>query len=971
MPSLSVSLLICLLGVTGVVPWTFLGTEPTNPTPGTTATAFFHLDRPKEFNLEHVTGNMRFFYQQHIFASNYTILQEDQKQYWSCNDQNCSSTDPNGVCYQPGGAGSLYECRTPRFSVDLAIPPDAILHTYNHAGLWIQMSTHWEYELEDRRHTAPAVFTTGEAVVSLNSSVQFQPSSFVPGQTSDMLEVLLSNSGPSAARNSTCDVVLSHGVALVGTPSCQPTQNSNRWQCTRTGDIFPLAQASISQFGLLPSPDFRGPVTIEVTDCAAFGNVNSMVPSFLSIPTAPVWRVSQSYDDQTESSLQTNSAARISFLVHNDGPSSSLDSLCSWNFSVAALSLERAEASQVTDCEARYEPNLVVSCKVDAAPGDTTAAVSVSPLPALAGTPSFDVSFSCVDEAGDPVAGGEPKFSVMFIEELEDVDVSVRLVNWQVDEDEEPSESWSYEESEEGSDEEVPLPSKRELDDLGTTTSGAIIFDEAIALLLEANIQGALYSRNVSCHMKLAGGDMPLVHSQGIHSNSCIDHGLQYVANVPSFWLVECGFEELVAEEASKGLIVFGVDPRVRSLNISVECDSTFPNTIDNPVFHQSFQFIHVDAVPDDGNESSDGNETDGESESDNKNESGEDESFMDKWLWIVVGGGGGLLLLLVIVPTLICLVHRKRRASLQRKRNNLMDLEAGDEMEVYATPKTFSHSKASNQESLDIGGIQWEIPFEELEFEEEIGKGGFGVVWRGKWRETPVAIKMFNSIMDSLALKENFQAEMNIMKNLRPHTNVVQLFGVCMEDDHPWCLVTEYLAQGDLKHYLRNNHLQEDYDAIIGMAIQVARGMHHLHSEGLIHRDLAARNILLTSERSIKVGDFGLSRMLDGYVSEAKVPVRWTAPEALDGKGEPTEKSDVWSYGVLIWEMVNSGETPYAGKTNVQVVMSVLNGEVLSLPSSAPQILHSILRQCFQLNPKKRPSFRDIIKSLQKYKEG
>ncbi|KAL6076379.1 Mitogen-activated protein kinase kinase kinase 7 [Balamuthia mandrillaris] len=324
----------------------------------------------------------------------------------------------------------------------------------------------------------------------------------------------------------------------------------------------------------------------------------------------------------------------------------------------------------------------------------------------------------------------------------------------------------------------------------------AILFNETVVVFLEANISGAGFARDVNCNLIFQGSDAPLISSSSLISPDCVDHGVLFTSTGLPFWLTECTIQEMRAGTASEVQVFLSVDRRVRELEVKVECNSSFPNTIQNPVVQPlSFHFVHDDT----SSASTSSSSSRGESNP---------ECFTDKWMWVTIGGG--LLLILLLIPTVACIVYRRRRAALQRKRREMEDLECADELEVYADPKEFPSSRASKQQSSgsEGRGIQWEIPFSELEFIEVIGKGGFGVVWRGNWRETPVAIKLFNGIMESPALKENFKAEMDILndRNLRPHANVVQLYGVCMEEDHPWCLVTEYLEKGDLKHFLRKH---------------------------------------------------------------------------------------------------------------------------------------------------------------------
>ncbi|KAL6078325.1 Tyrosine-protein kinase Fer isoform b [Balamuthia mandrillaris] len=228
----------------------------------------------------------------------------------------------------------------------------------------------------------------------------------------------------------------------------------------------------------------------------------------------------------------------------------------------------------------------------------------------------------------------------------------------------------------------------------------------------------------------------------------------------------------------------------------------------------------------------------------------------------LALGLGLGLPLLLILVAAIVVAVVLRRR-TLGKRRRMQKDLEEGGESMYQRNP--IKPSKQSNRARYGGGeasglGFNWNIQFSELTFGEEIGRGGFGVVMKGKWRGTPVAIKqILAKHNDEL---EQMRSEMEIMQNLRPHGNVLLLLGVCEDDLHNHYVVTEFMAKGDLRHFLMSEEGEAmvNYRMMVQMAREIAVGMCHLHSEGIIHRDLAARNLLLTEEFTIKISDFGLS---------------------------------------------------------------------------------------------------------------
>jgi len=259
----------------------------------------------------------------------------------------------------------------------------------------------------------------------------------------------------------------------------------------------------------------------------------------------------------------------------------------------------------------------------------------------------------------------------------------------------------------------------------------------------------------------------------------------------------------------------------------------------------------------------------------------------------------------------------------------------------------------------------QYQIDYRELVFEKEIGKGAYGEVWKGKWRGLIVAIK---KLRDSLDEKQqtDFLDEARVMSSLRNHPNVVLFMGVT-QSPYPLCIVTEFHEMGSLLYYLED-HPNLDIYIKMNIVKGIALGMVHLHSENIIHRDLAARNILLTKTLEPKVSDFGLSRSIKsdrGMTTSNIGPLKWMSPEAMTQKIY-SPASDVWSFGVLIFEIFSNVE-PYQNLDPVQTAFQVCDhGLRLTPPENAPPVIKKIMIECFQTNPAKRPSFSEITKYLE-----
>lgn len=252
------------------------------------------------------------------------------------------------------------------------------------------------------------------------------------------------------------------------------------------------------------------------------------------------------------------------------------------------------------------------------------------------------------------------------------------------------------------------------------------------------------------------------------------------------------------------------------------------------------------------------------------------------------------------------------------------------------------------------------EIDRDDLQFVRELGGGNFGKVFYGTYRgQVEVAIKM---LKPGTMSPQAFLEEAAIMRKCR-HEKLVPLFGVCSQGE-PLLIVTEFMCNGSLLDYLRKREgkLLKIND-LLDMAAQIASGMAFLESQKLIHRDLAARNILVGKNRIVKVADFGLARVIEDseYTARqgAKFPIKWTAPEAaLYGKF--SIKSDVWSYGILLYELITHGQVPYPGMHNREVIEQVERGYRMPKPTNCEcsDSVYSIMRQCWDADPEKRPTF-------------
>ncbi|ESO93155.1 hypothetical protein LOTGIDRAFT_91761, partial [Lottia gigantea] len=292
-----------------------------------------------------------------------------------------------------------------------------------------------------------------------------------------------------------------------------------------------------------------------------------------------------------------------------------------------------------------------------------------------------------------------------------------------------------------------------------------------------------------------------------------------------------------------------------------------------------------------------------------------------------------------------------------------------------------------------------WEFPRERLGLGERLGEGAFGLVMKAKAMgiannpgQTTVAVKMLKDDSTDREMTDLMQ-EMEVMKVMGSHKNIINLLGCCTQRG-PLFVIVEYAPHGNLRDFLKLRRPPNstscpstpgyekpviDFNSVevkpltpkdlISFSYQIARGMEYLESKHCIHRDLAARNILVAEDYVLKIADFGLTRNvkhLDYYkkTTDGRLPVKWMAPEALFDK-RYTSKSDVWSYGVLLWEVFTLGGNPYPSIPVEGLFDLLRKGHRMQKPPYAPSEIYSIMLQCWNDSPNVRPSFSQLVATL------
>ncbi|KAL4648370.1 ephrin type-A receptor 2-like isoform X2 [Arapaima gigas] len=330
----------------------------------------------------------------------------------------------------------------------------------------------------------------------------------------------------------------------------------------------------------------------------------------------------------------------------------------------------------------------------------------------------------------------------------------------------------------------------------------------------------------------------------------------------------------------------------------------------------------------------------------------------------------GGLWVLFVL-PHCRTVYRSKRRGSRARRGPEDTYFSSPEQLKplkTYVDPHTYEDPNAA------VLKFATEIHPSHITKQKVIGAGEFGEVYCGTLKvpgrkETMVAIKTLKPGYTEKQRRE-FLSEASIMGQFS-HPNIIRLEGVVTKFKHAM-IVTEYMENGALDKYLRAHDGEVSCYQLVGMLHGIAAGMKYLSDMNYVHRDLAARNILVNGSLECKVSDFGLSRVLEDdpegtyTTSGGKIPIRWTAPEAIAYR-KFTSASDVWSFGIVMWEVMAFGERPYWDMSNHEVMKAINEEFRLPAPMDCPSAVYQLMLQCWLQDRSKRPRFTDIVSLLDK----
>ncbi|XP_016074590.1 PREDICTED: ephrin type-A receptor 2 [Miniopterus natalensis] len=336
-----------------------------------------------------------------------------------------------------------------------------------------------------------------------------------------------------------------------------------------------------------------------------------------------------------------------------------------------------------------------------------------------------------------------------------------------------------------------------------------------------------------------------------------------------------------------------------------------------------------------------------------------------------VIGGVAIGATLLLVLGGVGFYIYRRRKSLRTRQSSEDVYFSKSEQLKplkTYVDPHTYEDP---NQAVLKF---TTEIHPSCVTRQKVIGAGEFGEVYKGTLkasgkREVPVAIKTLKAGYTEKQ-RVDFLSEASIMGQFSHH-NIIRLEGV-VSKYKPMMIITEYMENGALDKFLREKDGEFCVLQLVGMLRGIAAGMKYLANMNYVHRDLAARNILVNSNLVCKVSDFGLSRVLEDdpeatyTTSGGKIPIRWTAPEAISYR-KFTSASDVWSYGIVMWEVMTYGERPYWELSNHEVMKAINEGFRLPTPMECPSAIYQLMMQCWQQERARRPKFADIVSILDK----
>jgi predicted outer membrane repeat protein len=316
---------------------------------------------------------------------------------------------------------------------------------------------------------------------------------------------------------------------------------------------------------------------------------------------------------------------------------------------------------------------------------------------------------------------------------------------------------------------------------------------------------------------------------------------------------------------------------------------------------------------------------------------------------WVVISSSVvGVFVLVIIFRLIMSFVRRRRAHMIASILSNFTDIK----------------NSSASSESMELVEKEFLIDLRSVEILRDIGSGATGIVLLGLWRGSKVAVKRYYGYAPDCA--DTFVREALVHRSMR-HPNVVQLLGICTS---PYATIMEFMSRGTLFSVLRDTAVELTWRTRIGFASDIARGMAFLHAGGVMHRDLKSLNVLVNDDWHCKIADFGEARAIGPQLTSIVGTCFWAAPEMLSSEGEYTFAVDVYSFGIILWEIA-SRKYPYETNTDfpkrlIDIVNFVQAGGRPLLSAECPHRFRQLIEECWGHRPEDRPTFRQVLARLE-----
>eukprot|EP01125_Pyxidicula_operculata_P015812 TRINITY_DN538_c2_g1_i1.p1 TRINITY_DN538_c2_g1~~TRINITY_DN538_c2_g1_i1.p1 ORF type:complete len:1291 (+),score=295.23 TRINITY_DN538_c2_g1_i1:137-3874(+) len=330
-------------------------------------------------------------------------------------------------------------------------------------------------------------------------------------------------------------------------------------------------------------------------------------------------------------------------------------------------------------------------------------------------------------------------------------------------------------------------------------------------------------------------------------------------------------------------------------------------------------------------------------------------EFVKEYWYLLILG----ILFIIMILSLLLCFcIRHNNNKKKKKKKKNTTTSGNPEDNEKNTNEYQKLPNLASDEEGLPAGMIKSQI----------VGKGSFGVVYKGIWKESTVAIKQIDSTLINKKKKKktiSLLKEAEIMEKLSQNEYIVELKGVLLNPPHLY-IITEYMARGSLQDIISDKNVMIEEAHVCKFSLDICNGMAYLHEQNVIHRDLKPANLLVSDDWKVKVTDFGVSRILENVLDDRTMTSTgspmWAAPEVLNPPYRYSNSVDVYSFGICLWQMFTR-RLPWKAQNLYQIKDSVTTGVRPAVPEQIPEKIRNVIRLSWNGDPSKRPSFRQLIR--------